>query len=446
MPQPTEYVASDRKRRRRLIQLVETGPPAEIGDDVAEVLRASPPSHLERLGLSLTGEFRGGALRTMLNCSSIVGTFRFGQRSRTVDVIVQPKVGLVDVARMIRVGSGVSQSQNDVAYAYAAKGEIASYFALYVARAIASHLAAAQTRRFEMAFDPDSRAPRGRLHIARYATRNIPHGRSMTMPCTFPTVTSDRDATRVMLYVVRQLLAFSGAASHEERSAIEDACVAAIQLLRGVAFKVFTARMVEPVIAACDQTERGVLQLCQMIVSGLTATPAFAVPTQTCSFQLSMPEIFERYIRAVWVAAGREDGFTVPTSRWFGVAGIGKSVELDGLLRGHRTCVMEAKYKLLQSTADYHVLDSGVRRGDLYQVVAYASLRSVMADVVYLVYPRLGDGPPVEEVFATRSFGQGARPIDVRVVIANLTASTPSMVSAWRRLLPSCTETSDERH
>jgi len=446
MPQPTDYVAADRRRRRRVVQLVEAGPPVEIANDLAEVLRSSPSSHLERLGLSLTVEYRGANLRTMLGCSSIVGTFRFGQCSNTVDVIVQPKVSVVDVARMIRVGSSVSKSQQDIAYAYSARGEIAAFFALYVAQAIAAHLATAQTRRFEMAYDEHSRTPRGRFHIARYATHNIPHGRNTTMPCTFPTVTSDREATRVMLYVVRQLLAFAAAFSREERLAIEDACVSAIQMLRGVAFKVFTARMLDSVLAACDVTERGVLQLCQMILSGLTATPAFATPTQTCSFQLSMPDIFERYIRAVWTAAGREDGFTAPLSRWFGVPGIGKRVELDGLLRGHCTCVMEAKYKLLQSPTDYHMLESGVRRSDLYQVVAYASLRTVMAQVVYLVYPRLGEGAPLEEVFATRSFGQGARPIDVRVVIANLTSATPLIVSAWRRFLPGRTETSDERH
>ena len=446
MPQPSDYIAADRTRRRRVVQLIESGPPTEISDDVALVLRSSPVSHLERLGLSLTVEYRGDTLRTLLNSSSIVGTFRFGERTRTVDVIVQPKVHVVDVARMIRVGSGMSQSQHDVAYAYSAKGEVAGFFALYVARALASHLAATQTRRFEMSYAEHSRTPRGRLHISRYATHNVPHGRSTTMPCTFPTVTSDREATRVMLYVLRQLLAFAVVLPHGERLAIETACIAAIQLLRGVALKVYTARMIDSVLEACDPTERGVLLLCQMILSGLTATPAFAAPTQACSFQLSMPDIFERYVRAVWNAAGREMGFTSPLSRWFGVPGIGKRVELDGLLRGPRTCVMEAKYKLLQSTSDYHVLDSGVRRNDLYQAVAYASLRAVMADVVYLVYPRLGDGPALEEVFTTRSFGQGACPIDVRVVIVNLTSSTPASVSAWKRLLPRRTETADESH
>lgn len=435
MPRPTDYVAADRRRQRRLIQLVEAGPPVEIDEEAATILRASPSSHLSRLGLSLTVDYGSGRLRTLLHGSDIVGTFRFGHRARTLDVVVQPKVGVADVARMIRVGSGLSQSQEELAYAFAAKGEVAGFFALYVSRTIGAYLASAQPRRFEMVYDANARSPRGKLHLSRYATQNIPRGKNTTMPCTFSTVTSDREPTRVMLYVVRQLLAFAGSGTQAERARIEHACVSALQLLRGVTFKVFTSRTVEEVLASSGGEEKGVLQLCQMIVSGLSATPAFAAPTQAFSFQLAMPKLFERYVGALWTTAGRGLGLRAPEARRFPVPGIGTHVALDGLLLGHHTCVLETKYKLLQSAGDYSVLDAGVRNADLYQAVAYASLRRVMADVVYLVYPRVGEGGPVEEVFSTQAFGQGSRPIDVRVALVSLTASTESMISAWRRHL-----------
>ncbi len=68
--------------------------------------------------------------------------------------------------------------------------------------------------RFELGTEA-RRAPRGTVHWAEYATRSLPRGEFLSIPCTFPDLSEDRLLRGAVRYAVeRQLRALETQKEH----------------------------------------------------------------------------------------------------------------------------------------------------------------------------------------------------------------------------------------
>lgn len=267
----------------------------------------------------------------------------------------------------------------------------------------------ATARRFDV-IEEDRLAPRGAVDWQTYATKRLPHGRALSVPCRYPDLRDDEELRSAIHWTVRRqrealLAAPSGGRVVRELVAL---CEQLIARLAGTPPKPPTLRLRQswqrqPTrtrafiegIDAIDWTldERGLAGLSDL--AGL-------------SWRLDMEVFFEAWVEtiAAWAAeragaqlrSGRTESTRVPLDWRPRYAGSQRSLLPDVVLeRPDVVVVLDAKYK--QHAEDIRRLgwtDSGERlreqhRADLLQALAYSTLFDAPRVVTLLVYPCAAD-------------------------------------------------------
>jgi hypothetical protein len=266
-------------------------------------------------------------------------------------------------------------------------------------------LLAAQARRFVMT-EADLRAPRGAVDWRTYASRRLPFGQSLAVPCRFPDLRDDETLRAAIHWSVRRTRESLQAAPEAGQVArgLIGRCDRLIAQLAGTPPKVPDARLrsawrrlplmpraFSDGIHAIDTTidQRGLAGPSDL--SGL-------------AWRLDMATLFEAWVEAIAERVARRIGATLRSGRTGGTrvavdwrppgSGSQGSFLPDVVLqRDDLVVILDAKYK--RHASDIERLGwTGVgdalreqHRGDLMQALAYAALFNAQRIVTLLIYP-----------------------------------------------------------
>lgn len=261
------------------------------------------------------------------------------------------------------------------------------------------------SRRFEV-IEEDRRAPRGAVDWETYATKRLPHGRALAVPCRFPDLRDDEEMRSAIHWTVRRqrealLAAPSGGRVVRELVAICERLFAqlagsppkppTLRLRRSWQRQPTKARAFLEGIDAIDWTvdERGLAGLSDL--AGL-------------SWRLDMEVFFEAWVEAIaahtaervgaHLRSGRMQSTRVPLDWRPAYSGSQRSLVPDVVLeRSDVVIVLDAKYK--QHAEDIRRLGwtqaserlREQHRADLLQALAYSTLFEAPRVVTLLVYP-----------------------------------------------------------
>jgi hypothetical protein len=260
-------------------------------------------------------------------------------------------------------------------------------------------------RRFEMV-DEERLAPRGSVNWGVYASRNLSHGKFMSVPCRFPDLVSDRRLLSAIHFTLRKqldsLATQSAAGPHVIK--LIAICDTLLNYVREVPPRRPLARELQSWLQTTVPSQSRIegLQAIEWTVDerGLGGLADLA----GLPWVMSMEEFFESWAETAVVALSQRVGGVVRTGRkrqtvtpveWHPpYDGSQKSLVPDVMLeRDDLTLIVDAKYKehweemarrrwgdIRDDTRESH-------RGDLLQVLAYANLAETPRVVVCLAYP-----------------------------------------------------------
>ena len=259
-------------------------------------------------------------------------------------------------------------------------------------------------RRFA-SVEADLRAPRGAVDWAAYASRRLPHGRALDVPCRFPDLRDDELLRSAIHWTVRRHRdALQSAGAGRIVRQLLALCDRLVARLAGAPPRPPSARQratwhrvpfvpaaFREGIQAIDWTadERGLAGLSDL--AGL-------------SWRLDMATFFEAWVETIAAAAAARTGALLTSGRQDQTrirldwrprrAGSQRSLLPDVLLRREDlVVVIDAKYKrhaLDIERLGWHGVSAAIRerhRADLLQALAYSTAYEAPRVVAVLVYP-----------------------------------------------------------
>ncbi len=260
-------------------------------------------------------------------------------------------------------------------------------------------------RRFEIATETRS-APKGRIEWTQYATRQMPRGNFLAVPCTFPDLRDDRNLKAAIRFAVEKQL-----------RSLETQCEQGAFVHRLIAFAESLLLQVRDVSArrpAVGEVQTWLQRPLRSdaFVEGLQAINwtvderglAGLSDLEGIPWTMPMDQFFEAWVETIVrrvaqrtggvLKAGRRRETVSPLAWEPPYAGSQRSLIPDLILElENRTVIVDAKYKRhweeLQ-TAGWHGQTEELReqhRADLLQVLAYANLASSSDVICCLVYP-----------------------------------------------------------
>jgi 5-methylcytosine-specific restriction endonuclease McrBC regulatory subunit McrC len=174
-------------------------------------------------------------------------------------------------------------------------------------------------------------------------------------------------------------------------------------------------------------------QLCRFLLSNSSVSLNPGQRVQFSCFAFNMNSVFESYVRSLMRSAFGSMVRTAPNSREFKIAGLEKTIRLDGLVNDEgRKCVIECKNKLVTSEEKPDFDEGELRNADVYQVVAYAMHNEIKAITGALFYPFVGSQSfPAKLVGTSGSFmGAAGLPLPLNVLLINMQVK-PSEIVDW---------------
>jgi McrBC 5-methylcytosine restriction system component len=260
-------------------------------------------------------------------------------------------------------------------------------------------------RRFEI-LEEDRTAPKGSVNWTSYATRQIPRGAFLAVPCRFPDLRDDRQLKSAIRFTLQKQLA--GLEGQRTSGVfvlkLIEICAGLLDRVRDVPSREPGPRELESWLRGSLKTEsfRDGIQAVEWTVddrglaglSDLTGLP----------WAMSMEKFFEAWTETVLADVARRIGGVLRTGRqrqtvaalsWDPpYVGSQRSLVPDLMLeRGASTIIIDAKYKEhweeLQARR-WGDIEDEIRerhRADLLQVLAYANLATTPRIIVCLAYP-----------------------------------------------------------
>jgi len=413
----------------RLLRLSERSA-APLSGAQYEVLMA----HEGRLGLldlRITAELDGSR---WLHAGNRVGSYRFiGVDSAEVLVQVDPKVESADVFRMLdRANRAVTMASEETDLPVGDQ-PISGVFLLFFARRVSAFLRRNRFRSYRFIEESSPSRVKGRPLIEQYALQNVPRGRAHILPTRHVDLSSNVFENQVIAYAVLVATRLAQLLGLENSEALRNELQTCTRLLVGVDPRRVTSGEVRAHrLSRATKHFRPVHDLCLVLLENQSVMLDAGERIPFAAFSLNMPNLFERYVRAVFATTfgplfvGRKNQLEYPTG--FG----GKPIKLDGLMvKGTRRVVVEAKYRTLDETDDVLVLGKVPER-HVYQTVAYASHELVRASKAIIVYPTWDpNGPPIRLSDPIDDFGWtrfGERHLELRLVGVDLGASFQRLV------------------
>lgn len=294
--------------------------------------------------------------------------------------------------------------------------------------------------RFELVQSVRS-APRGAILWPEYATRKLPSGRALDLPCEYPELSADRTLMGSIRFALeKQLSALQGqAAMGAAVSGLIGRCNALLDLVQGVApirpapfaFRTWLQRPmrasafiegVEAIQWTAD--DRGLAG-----VSDLEGLP----------WRMDMDAFFEAYVETVGARLARRLGGTLRVGRlrqtlhsisWDGPRAVSQAslvpdiwLEWPGV-----TLIIDAKYKrhweeLRQiGWRSIGPEGRGRHRADILQMLAYANLPQTQRVIACLIYPCGAEAwhtsRPADELVQRASVGGAKREVELWLAAA----------------------------
>jgi 5-methylcytosine-specific restriction endonuclease McrBC regulatory subunit McrC len=260
-------------------------------------------------------------------------------------------------------------------------------------------------RRFELTTEVRP-APKGNIDWTQYATRQMPRGNLLSVPCTFPDLRDDRHLKGAIRFAIEKQLR-SLETQHEQGAFIHRLIALAESLLRRVD-AVPTRRPDKPDVEAWLRRPMRT----DSFIDGLQAIDwtveerglAGLSDLEGIPWTMPMEQFFEAWVETVMRGVARQMGGTLKAGRrretvsplaWDPpYVGSQRALIPDMILEFEGTSfVVDAKYKRhweeLQQGAWYEQ-NTGLHerhRADLLQVLAYANLATTKNVVCCLVYP-----------------------------------------------------------
>lgn len=312
-------------------------------------------------------------------------------------------------------------------------------------------------RRFTI-HEADLRAPRGAVSWGTYATKRLPGGLALSVPCRFPDLRNDEDLRSAIMWVIRRhrdaLLGQSSAGLIV--SQLLSQCDALLARLPGVQAKLpsqaSASRWAQQPIMR--NVFREGLQAIEWTVDerGLAGMSDLA----GLAWQLDMEKFFEAWVESIAVSVGSRCGAQVDAGR-SGKTRVGlhweppssgsqRALIPDVVMRREDTVVVfDAKYKRHAEQIErlgWKGADAELReqhRADVLQALAYSTLFDARRVVACLVYP----APPAEwERLAARKrvlfrarVGSGVRNVELALLAVPLSGVTDGPAKWMERLL-----------
>jgi len=260
-------------------------------------------------------------------------------------------------------------------------------------------------RRFELATEILS-APKGSIDWTQYATRQLPPGNFLSVPCTFPDLRDDRQLKGAIRFAIEKQLR-SLETQHKQGSFVHRLIALAESLLR----KVDTAASRRPGTHEMESWLRRPLRS-DSFLEGLQAIDwtveerglAGLSDLEGIPWTMPMEQFFEAWVETVMRSVARNAGGILKTGRQRETVsplawnppylGSQRSLVPDMILELEQTSfIVDAKYKRhweeLQEGA-WHNQSADLHerhRADLLQALAYANLARTADVVCCLVYP-----------------------------------------------------------
>ncbi len=260
-------------------------------------------------------------------------------------------------------------------------------------------------RRFELTTDVRS-APKGNINWTLYATRHLPRGSFLSVPCTFPDLRDDRYIKGAIRFALEKQLR-SLETQHEQGAFIHRLIALAESLLQKVK-NVDSRRPAKPDV---EMWLRRPMRT-ESFIDGLQAIDwtieerglAGLSDLEGLPWTMPMEQFFEAWVETVMRCVARQMGGTLRTGRrretvsplaWDPpYLGSQRSLVPDLILEMEGTSIIvDAKYKRhweeLQQ-GGWHDQSAALHeshRVDLLQVLAYANLLAASNVVCCLVYP-----------------------------------------------------------
>lgn len=260
-------------------------------------------------------------------------------------------------------------------------------------------------RRFEFANELQP-APKGSVNWTEYATRQLPLGRCLSVPCTFPDLRDDRQLKGAIRFAIEKQLR-SLQTQSEHGAFIHQLIEFAESLLR----KLYAVPARRPDAHQVETWLRRPLRT-DTLLEGLQAVDwtieerglAGLSDLDGIPWTMPMEKFFEAWVESVMRQVARHTGATLRTGRQRETVsplawdppylGSQRSLVPDVMLEVERTSfIIDAKYKRhweeLQDGVSHNqsALLREQHRADLLQVLAYANLAPTADVVCCLVYP-----------------------------------------------------------
>jgi 5-methylcytosine-specific restriction endonuclease McrBC regulatory subunit McrC len=260
-------------------------------------------------------------------------------------------------------------------------------------------------RRFELTTEVRS-APKGNIDWTRYATRQLPRGNFLSVPCTFPDLRDDRHLKGAIRFAIEKQLR-SIETQHQQGAFIHRLIALAESLLR----KVDAVPSRRPVKPDVERWLRRPMRT-DSFIEGLQAIDwtveerglAGLSDLEGIPWTMPMERFFEAWVETVMRSVARQMSGALKAGRLRETVsplawdppylGSQRSLIPDMILELEGTSfIIDAKYKRhweeLQQGAWYEQSTAlhERHRADLLQVLAYANLASTANIVCCLVYP-----------------------------------------------------------
>jgi 5-methylcytosine-specific restriction endonuclease McrBC regulatory subunit McrC len=420
----------ERSKQQTLLTLQEQSRSSVLTEYQETVLASQTALVLKRLDLQLDIERVGRRYQTRLVAGDQIGTVRLLCGKDHLDVLVEPKVGNAAFLRMLEFCYGSIQLQ-DEALAYESKAPAPAFVVGFIVRQIEAFLNRKRHRDYSRRFEPASRHPKGHLDLASYVAQQFPKGKLDVLPCSFFDFSENVFENQVLastLFVAGRL---ASSFPPDARAEIAERVAQARRHLPGVEVR----RVSEAELNRFRYSRRSTCfkplhDLCRIILFNSSVSLEPGRRLSFMSFSLNMAELFERYVRGLFQ---RLYGIAVvpPKSALrFPIHGTESSfVSLDGFLKERPRCVIECKYKLVDSADGLDFDEGRMKNADVFQCVAYAVHSDVEAEHALLFYPTARpDSGPLEVATTVRSFlGGGRQVVPLTVILVNL-AATPARV------------------
>jgi len=341
---------------------------------------------------------------------------------------------------MLEVCYGGLATSNDPGRAFRVDSPPAGLLIEYTVGRIEAFLKTQLFRGYSLKYEPEARHPKGHFDVGRFVTRNLPRLRLDVLSCSFFEFSQNVLENQIL---ARTLLVAGRVAAYlpsEIRYRIANTIAAAKRFLPSVDAPHIDPEDLNRVLYTNrNKGFQPVHELCALLLSNASVSLSPGRRISFMSFSLAMDLLFERFVYRLFAMAIAPQT-VIPKARLkFVIHGIGKDVELDGLIRNDRTTVVECKYKLIESGEALDFDEGRMRNADIFQCIAYATHTDVNADDVFLVYPSAdADGPPVRVATTIRSFQRrNGAIIPVKVLLVSLARPTIEVEEALRSVVSS---------